>query len=86
MGKKRRMRSAKAKFDAKHSSHPRMLRLNDDEVFEVEAPAAAPEPEVVLQEEKVEIKPKASPKPKTAKKPKRTAKKKATKKTASTAS
>ena len=89
MGKKRRLKSAKAKFEAKHSSHPRMRCLDSDEVPEVEAPAAAPEPEVVLQEEKVEAKPEPAPKPKTIKKPKaikkprRTAKKKATKKAAS---
>ncbi len=70
MGKKRRLKSAKAKFGTKHSSHPRMQHLNSDEVPEVEAPAAAPEPEVVLQEEKVEAKPEPVPKPKTIKKPK----------------
>ncbi len=84
MGKKRRMKSAKTKFGAKHSNHPRMLHLNGDEVPEVEVAPPEPEPEVVLQEEKVEIKPKASPKPKTAKKPRRTTRKKTTKKTVST--
>jgi len=81
MGKKRRLKSAKAKFGAKHSNHPRMLHLNGDEVPEVEEVLPEPEPEVVLQEEKVEIKPKPTPKPKTAKKPRRTTRKKTIKKT-----
>jgi outer membrane biosynthesis protein TonB len=91
MGKKRRLKSAKAKFGAKHSNHPRMLLLNSVEAPEVEVVAPKPEPEVVppepepevvLQEEKVEIKPKPTPKPKTAKKPKRTTRKRTTKKAA----
>ena len=60
MGKKRRLKSAKAKFGAKHSNHPRMLHLNDDEVSEVEVAPLEPEPVVVLQEEKAEIKPKVT--------------------------
>ena len=84
MGKKRRLKSAKAKFSAKHANHPRMQNLNREDILEVEAAAVVPEPEVVLQEEKVEINPKASPKPKTAKKPRRTTRKKTTKKTVST--
>ena len=81
MGKKRRLKSAKAKFGAKHSNHPRMLHLNGDEAPEVEEVLPEPEPEVVLQEEKVEIKPKPLPKPKTVKNPRRPTRKKATKKT-----
>jgi|ETNvirnome_2_300_1030623.scaffolds.fasta_scaffold00171_15 hypothetical protein len=82
MGKKRRLKSAKAKFSTKHASHPRMQNLNREEVPEVEATSPDPEPEVVvvLQEEKNEIKPKPPPKPKTAKKPRRTTRKKTTKK------
>ena len=81
MGKKRRLKSAKVKFGAKHSNHPRMLHLSGDEVPEVEVIPPEPEPEVVLQEEKAEIKPKPTPKPKTAKKPRRTTRKKTIKKT-----
>ena len=80
MGKKRRLKSAKAKFSAKHANHPRMQNLNREDILEVEAAAVVPEPEVVLQEEKVEIKPKASPKPKTAKTPDSTTRKKTSKK------
>jgi|1_EtaG_2_1085319.scaffolds.fasta_scaffold18734_3 hypothetical protein len=74
MGKKRRLKSAKAKFGAKHSNHPRMQHLNDEKTEEVvDTP-----PAVVLQEEeKVEVKPKA----KTTKKPRRSPRKKTTKKT-----
>jgi len=86
MGKKRRLKSAKAKFGTKHSSHPRMQHLNGEETLEVEVSASVPEPEVVLQEEKAEIKPKPTPMPKTTKKtkkPRRATRKKTTKKDAS---
>ena len=82
MGKKRRLKSAKAKFSAKHANHPRMQNLNREDILEVEAAAVVPDPEVVVQEEKVEIKPKPTPKPKTTKKPKRAPRKKTTKKDA----
>ena len=75
MGKKRRLNSAKAKFNAKHATHPRMRHLSTQEEVveevvvvaaspepEVVVVAAAPKPEVVLQEEKVEEAPKAAPK------------------------
>jgi len=86
MGKKRRLKSAKMKFEAKHSNHPRMMLLEDNKP-EVEEPKAPPQPEVVLREEKIEAKPKSIPKPKAvkkpkaAKKPKRPTTKKTTKKT-----
>jgi len=88
MGKKRRLKSAKAKFGTKHSSHPRMQLMSDDEL-EFKTVEATTEPEVVLQEEKVEAKPEPAPKPKTIKKPKaikkprRTTRKKTTKKATS---
>jgi len=75
MGKKRRLNSAKAKFNAKHANHPRTRYLNNQEEVveevvvvaaapkpEVVVVAAAPKPEVVLQEEKVEEAPKVAPK------------------------
>jgi len=81
MGKKRRLNSAKAKFNAKHATHPRMRHLSTQEEVveevvvvaaspepEVVVVAAAPKPEVVLQEEKVEEAPKAAPKRKRTKK------------------
>jgi hypothetical protein len=81
MGKKRRLNSAKMKFNAKHATHPRMRHLSTQEEVveevvvvaaspepEVVVVAAAPKPEVVLQEEKVEEAPKAAPKRKRAKK------------------
>ena len=90
MGKKRRLKSAKAKFSAKHANHPRMQNLNREDILEVEAAAVVPDPEVVVQEEKVEIKPKTTKKPKRAEvivqeekveiKPKPTPKPKTTKK------
>jgi len=50
MGKKRRLNSAKAKFNAKHATHPRMRHLSTQEevVEEVVVVAASPEPEVVV--------------------------------------
>tara|TARA_Y100000310_G_scaffold309583_1_gene353838 strand:- start:375 stop:620 length:246 start_codon:yes stop_codon:yes gene_type:complete len=57
MGKKRRLNTAKAKFKSKHATHPRMQYLNSQEETVVET-----QPEVVLQEEKVEEMPKAAPK------------------------
>jgi hypothetical protein len=93
MGKKRRLNSAKAKFNAKHATHPRMRHLSTQEEVveevvvvaaspepEVVVVAAAPKPEVVLQEEKVEEAPKAAPKRKRTKKA--PAKRRRTKKTA----
>ena len=80
MGKKRRLNSAKMKFNAKHANHPRMQHLSRQEEAaervvvaaspepEVVVVAAAPKPEVVLQEEKVEEAPKAAPKRKRTKK------------------
>ncbi len=80
MGKKRRLNSAKMKFNAKHANHPRMQHLSTQEEAvervvvaaspepEVVVVAAAPKPEVVLQEEKVEEAPKAAPKRKRTKK------------------
>ena len=49
MGKKRRLMSAKAKFNSKHANHPRMRYLNSQEEVVEET-----SPEVVLQEEVVE--------------------------------
>ena len=44
MGKKRRLNSAKAKFRAKHSNHPRMKLLTKDDVEEISNdPAEEPE-------------------------------------------
>jgi len=92
MGKKRRLNSAKMKFNAKHANHPRMQHLSRQEEAaervvvaaspepEVVVVAAAPKPEVVLQEEKVEEAPKAAPKRKRTKKA--PAKRRRTKKTA----
>jgi|ETNvirnome_2_300_1030623.scaffolds.fasta_scaffold49518_2 hypothetical protein len=91
MGKKRRLKSAKAKFRAKHSNHPRMQYINSAEKEEVKeelevVTAKEPAPEVVLQEEKVEEKLKVTQKPKTTRKPRRSPRKKATKKAAAKAS
>lgn len=88
MGKKRRLNSAKTKFKTKHANHPRVQYLNNQEEETIEEPVAKTEstPEIVLQEEKVEVKPKATPKPKTTKKSRRTSRKKTTKKAAPTAS
>jgi len=97
MGKKRRLKSAKAKFKTKHSSHPRMQLLNaanTNVIVEeaVEAPVevtVAPVP-VVLEEEKTVVVPPAAPiakpKAKTVRKrrPSRKAKKTATKTAAPT--
>ena len=81
MGKKRRLKSAKAKFKTKHSSHPRMQLLNaanTNVIVEeaVEAPVevtVAPVP-VVLEEEKTVVAPPSAPiaqeKAKAATKPK----------------
>jgi hypothetical protein len=80
MGKKRRLKSARTKFGVKHANHPCVQHLSRAEEPEVEIIEVAPESEVVLQEEKVEIKPKASPKPKTAKTPDSTTRKKTSKK------
>ena len=89
MGKKRRLKSAKAKFKIKHANHPRLQYLNTQEQEEetIEKTAAKAEfiPEVVLQEKKVEEKPKVTPKSKTTKKPRRSPRKKTTKKTESRA-
>lgn len=63
MGKKRRLNTAKAKFKSKHATHPRMQYLNSQEETVVET-----QPEVVLQEEKVEETPKDAPKRKSTKK------------------
>jgi len=91
MGKKRRLNSAKAKFQIKHSNHPRMQYLNSTENEEVKeelevVTAKESVPEVVLQEEKVEEKLKGTQKPKTTRKPRRPPRKKATKKAAAKAS
>ena len=50
MGKKRRLNSAKAKFNTKHANHPRARYLNRKEevVEEVVMPLAPPELEVVM--------------------------------------
>ena len=50
MGKKRRLNSAKAKFNTKHANHPRARYLNRQEevVEEVVMPLAPPELEVVM--------------------------------------
>ena len=59
MGKKRRLNSAKMKFNAKHANHPRMQHLSRQEEVveevvmattkpEVVMPLAPPEPEVVM--------------------------------------
>lgn len=49
MGKKRRLNSAKAKFSAKHASHPRAQYLNSqEEVVEEVVMAITTKPEVVI--------------------------------------
>jgi hypothetical protein len=49
MGKKRRLNSAKMKFNAKHANHPRMQHLSrQEEAAERVVVAASPEPEVVV--------------------------------------
>ena len=49
MGKKRRLMSAKMKFNAKHANHPRMQHLSrQEEAAERVVVAASPEPEVVV--------------------------------------
>ena len=90
MGKKRRLKSAKGKFKAKCSEHPRMKHLDSIETNLEDIPAETP-PEVVLQEveaapqeEKPVTKPKAAPKRKRTKKA-TTTRRKTTKKTAQNA-
>ena len=89
MGKKRRLKSAKAKFRAKHSNHPRMQHLNKETAPQIKMVEVIPELEAVLKEEKTETEPKikekveVGPKPKATKKTRRSSRKKATKKATS---
>tara|TARA_Y100000296_G_C5163772_1_gene253378 strand:- start:1816 stop:2124 length:309 start_codon:yes stop_codon:yes gene_type:complete len=99
MGKKRRLKSAKAKFRAKHSNHPRMQHLNKETAPQIKMVEVIPELEAVLKEEKTETEPKikasveagpkikekveVGPKPKATKKTRRSSRKKATKKVTS---
>ena len=90
MGKKRRLMSAKAKFNAKHSDHPRMKHLDSVGANAEDTPAEPP-PEVLLQEveaapqeENAQAKQKATPKRKGTKK-ETTKRRKTTKKTAQSA-
>ena len=90
MGKKRRLKSAKGKFKAKCSEHPRMKHLDSIETNLEDIPAETP-PEVVLQEveaapqeENAQAKQNATPKRKGTKKA-TTKRRKTTKKTAQNA-
>ena len=70
MGKKRRLKSAKAKFNAKHSSHPRaklLAKINDETAESGEAD----EPIIAVEAVKVE---KSPPKTKLAPKATKTSK------------
>ena len=62
MGKKRRLNSAKAKFRAKHSSHPRTQLLSgtvvvDTPVIAIEAPQVEATLSAILEEHTIEITP-----------------------------
>jgi len=48
MGKKRRLNSAKAKFNTKHANHPRARYLNRQEEVVEEVVMATTKPEVVM--------------------------------------
>ena len=62
MGKKRRLISAKAKFSAKHSNHPRMVLINK----KVEPPVKVEDLKSILEVEKIiEVKEKNKEEPKT---------------------
>ena len=68
MGKKRRLKSAKAKFKTKHSGHPRMVLLNTtntnvsvEEVVEAPVEVAVVAAPVVPEEEKIVVVPPATP-------------------------
>ena len=70
MGKKRRLKSAKAKFKSKHSNHPRM-RLLAEETVEENIVEPAEEPEVAVTPIKVvpeppKVKKKTTPRKKRA--------------------
>jgi hypothetical protein len=88
MGKKRRLRSAKVKFAAKHSHHPRTRflaqRAQEPEVVEEVKVAEVPleteklTPEVILKEEAPKPSAKVTATPPTAKKTTTPRKKKAT--------
>ena len=97
MGKKRRLKSAKAKFKSKHSNHPRMQLLNTtntnviaEEVVETPVEVTVAAVPAVLEEEKTVVVPPAAPiakpKAKTVRKrrPSRKAKKTTTKTAAPT--
>jgi len=86
MGKKRRLKSAKAKYAAKHSNHPRMRLLMKEEL-EADNTDSAEEPETVDTPVKVAPPPpkvKKAPTPRKKKEP--TPRKRATKKKTTSAS
>ena len=68
MGKKRRLKSAKAKFKTKHSSHPRMRLLNAintnvivEEATEAPVEVAVAPVSVAPEEEKTVVEPTTAP-------------------------
>ncbi len=74
MGKKRRLNSAKAKFRAKHSNHPRARLLNANAAVEDIAPVVVEAAQVeatlsaVLEEKTIEVVPEIVAPRKTARK------------------
>jgi|TARA_Y100000296_G_C4950984_1_gene146209 hypothetical protein len=54
MGKKRRLKSAKRKFSAKHANHPRMQLINNSTDVEPEVIEVAASTPLITHEESVE--------------------------------